>query len=146
MSNTIIMYENGKAVGGEGHPTNADEITFNNEDTDLVSEDVESAIKEVNAKFSSDLSRLKGDILVPVTIATENAFCREIGRRVATIPDNSSVTKSVLWADHNIYSLIATRRSVYIIGLLSCPSSVLSFIYTSTSDTVSGIKITGTAI
>ena len=51
MSNTIIMYENGKAVGGEGHPTNADEITFNNEDTDLVSEEVESAIKEVNAKF-----------------------------------------------------------------------------------------------
>jgi hypothetical protein len=51
MSDTIIMYENGKAVGGEGHPTNADEITFNNEDTDLVSEEVESAIKEVNAKF-----------------------------------------------------------------------------------------------
>lgn len=45
------MYENGKAIGGEGHPTNADEITFNNEDTDLVSEEVESAIKEVNAKF-----------------------------------------------------------------------------------------------
>lgn len=51
MSDTIIMYENGKAVGGEGHPTNADEITFNNEDTDLVSEEVESAIKEVNGKF-----------------------------------------------------------------------------------------------
>lgn len=212
MSDTIIMYENGKAVGGEGHPTNADEITFNNEDTDLVSNKVGSAIKEVNAKLVvkadktdiapvessstasashatgsqfyfngqlvtatvnisiggtivlngnctladsvtkqindviSDVSRLKGDIQVPATITTENAFCREIGRAVATILDNSSVAKSVLWADHNIYSLIATRRSVYITGLLSCQSSVLSFSYTITSDTVSGIKITGTAI
>lgn len=51
MSDTIIMFENGKAVGGEGHPTNADEITFDNTGTDLVSEEVESAIKEVNAKF-----------------------------------------------------------------------------------------------
>lgn len=51
MSDTIIMYENGKAIGGEGHPTNADEITFDNSNTNLVSEEVESAIKEVNAKF-----------------------------------------------------------------------------------------------
>lgn len=93
-----------------------------------------------------DISRLKGDIQIPATITTENAFCREIGRVVATIPNNSSVTKSVLWANHYIYSLIATRRSVYITGLLSCQSSVLSFSYTITSDTVSGIKITGTAI
>ena len=99
----------------------------------------------INDVFS-DISRLKGDIAIPATITTENAFCREIGRTVSTIPDNSSVAKSVLWADHNIYSLIATRRSVYITGLLSCQSSVLSFSYTTTSDTVSGIKITGTAI
>lgn len=61
MSDTIIMYENGKAVGGEGHPTNADEITFDNTGTDLVSEEVESAIKEVNAKFDRGSVSVTGD-------------------------------------------------------------------------------------
>lgn len=51
MSDTIIMYENGKAVGGEGHPTNADDITFDNTGTDIISNKTGSAIKEVNAKF-----------------------------------------------------------------------------------------------
>lgn len=51
MQDAIILYENGKAIGGEGHPTDADDITFDNSNTDLVSENVEGAIKEVNAKF-----------------------------------------------------------------------------------------------
>lgn len=51
----IILYENGKAIGGEGHPTNASDITFDNTGTDLVSENVESAIKEVNAKTQHGL-------------------------------------------------------------------------------------------
>ena len=50
MQDAIILYENGKAIGGEGHPTDADDITFDNTGTDLVSENVEDAIKEVNAK------------------------------------------------------------------------------------------------
>ena len=53
----IIMYENGHPVGGEGHPTDADDITFDNTGTDLVSENVESAIVEVNAK-TSGLTRM----------------------------------------------------------------------------------------
>lgn len=51
MSDTIIMYENGKAVGGEGHPTDADEITFDNTGTDIVANKAGLAIKEVNAKI-----------------------------------------------------------------------------------------------
>lgn len=57
MQDAIIMYENGKAIGGEGHPTNASDITFDNTGTDLVSENVENAIKEVNAK-TSGLTRM----------------------------------------------------------------------------------------
>ena len=48
----ILMYENGNAIGGEGHPTNASDITFDNTGTDLVSENVEDAIVEVNEKYS----------------------------------------------------------------------------------------------
>lgn len=77
MSDTIIMFENGKAVGGEGHPTNADEITFNNEDTGLVSEDVESAIKEVNAKFD------KGSVSVTANgVKTVSALLLELATLV----------------------------------------------------------------
>ena len=57
MQDAIILYENGKAIGGEGHPTDADDITFDNTGTDLVSENVENAIKEVNAK-TSGLTRM----------------------------------------------------------------------------------------
>lgn len=57
MQDAIILYENGKAIGGEGHPTNASDITFDNSNTDLVSENVEGAIKEVNAK-TSGLTRM----------------------------------------------------------------------------------------
>ncbi len=58
MQDAIILYENGKAVGGEGHPTDADDITFNNTGTDIVANKVGSAIKEVNAKSakSADLT------------------------------------------------------------------------------------------
>jgi len=60
MQDAIIMYENGKAIGGEGHPTNASDITFNNSNTDLVSENVEGAIKEVygNSAKSADLTSI----------------------------------------------------------------------------------------
>ena len=75
MSDTIIVYENGKAIGGEGHPTNANEITFNNEDTDLISEETESAIKEVNAKFdkgsvsvTADGVKTFGDLLNEINV------------------------------------------------------------------------------
>lgn len=54
----IILYENGKAIGGEGHPTNASDITFDNTGTDLVSEEVESAIKEVNDKTKHGIVEL----------------------------------------------------------------------------------------
>lgn len=91
MSDTIIMYENGKAVGGEGHPTSADEITFNNEDTDLVSEKVESAIKEVNAKFD------KGSVSVTAngsktyaTLLTELADLVDVSK----ISHNSILTRN----------------------------------------------------
>ena len=66
------MYENGKAIGGEGHPTNADEITFNNEDTDLVSRKVGSAIKEVNAKFDRGSVKITADgVKTYVTLLNE---------------------------------------------------------------------------
>jgi len=58
MQDAIIMYENGKAIGGEGHPTDANDITFDNTGTDLVSEEVESAIKEVNEKTKHGLYEL----------------------------------------------------------------------------------------
>ena len=56
----VIVYENGNAIGGEGHPTDADDITFNNTGTDIVANKVGSAIKEVNAKSakSADLTSI----------------------------------------------------------------------------------------
>lgn len=57
MQDAIILYENGKAIGGEGHPTDADDITFDNAGTDIVANKVGSAIKEVNAK-TSGLTRM----------------------------------------------------------------------------------------
>lgn len=58
MQDAIILYENGKAIGGEGHPTNASDITFDNADTDLVSENVNDAIVEVNEKTKHGLVEL----------------------------------------------------------------------------------------
>ena len=60
MQDAIILYENGKAIGGEGHPTDADDITFNNTGTDIEANKVGSAIKEVNAKSakSADLTSI----------------------------------------------------------------------------------------
>lgn len=60
MQDAIILYENGKAIGGEGHPTNASDITFDNTGTDLVSENVEDAIKEAYGKSakSADLTSI----------------------------------------------------------------------------------------
>lgn len=73
MQDAIIMYENGKAIGGEGHPTDADDITFNNTGTDLVSENVEDAIKEVDAKVN-DIggATLLGTVSSTTTTATVN--------------------------------------------------------------------------
>lgn len=53
MNDAIILYENGKAIGGEGHPTDASDITFENTGTDLVAETVQGAIVEVNGKYNS---------------------------------------------------------------------------------------------
>lgn len=58
MQDAIILYENGKAIGGEGHPTDADDITFDNTGTDIVANKVGSAIKEVNAKTQHGLVEL----------------------------------------------------------------------------------------
>lgn len=55
------MYENGKAIGGEGHPTNASDITFDNTGTDLVSENAEDAIKEVDSKTGTQMTKLWSD-------------------------------------------------------------------------------------
>lgn len=46
----VIVYENGKAIGGEGHPTYARDITFENAGTDLEAEQTNDAIVEVNEK------------------------------------------------------------------------------------------------
>lgn len=56
----VIVYENGNAIGGEGHPTYARDITFENEGTDLVSEQTNDAIVEVNGKKAeaSDLTSI----------------------------------------------------------------------------------------
>lgn len=61
MQDAIIMYENGKAIGGEGHPTNASDITFDNTGTDLVSENAEDAIKEVDSKTGTQMTKLWSD-------------------------------------------------------------------------------------
>lgn len=58
MQDAIILYENGKAIGGEGHPTYARDITFENEGTDLVSEQTNDAIKEVNEKTKHGIVEL----------------------------------------------------------------------------------------
>lgn len=97
MSDTIIMFENGKAVGGEGHPINADEITFNNEDTGLVSEEVESAIKEVNAKFD------KGSVSVTADgVKTYGALFNEL---YALIDPLKVSNNSVIKYNNNFYRL-----------------------------------------
>lgn len=46
----ILVYENGNAIGGEGHPTYARDITFENTGTDLEAETTQAAIVEVNDK------------------------------------------------------------------------------------------------
>ena len=61
MQDAIILYENGKAIGGEGHPTDADDITFDNAGTDIVADKVGSAIKEVNAKFDREYVEVSAD-------------------------------------------------------------------------------------
>lgn len=60
MQDAIILYENGKAIGGEGHPTYARDITFENTGTDLVAETAQAAIVEVNGKSakSADLTSI----------------------------------------------------------------------------------------
>jgi len=101
MSDTIIMFENGKAVGGEGHPTDADEITFNNEDTGLVSEDVESAIKEVNAKTKLEY----------VEVVTDGVKTRSqcLNALYALIDESKLTPKSVIVA----LSMYGTRAIDY---------------------------------
>lgn len=98
MSDTIIVYENGKAVGGEGHPTDADEITFNNVGTDIVANKVGSAIKEVNAKFD------KGSVSVT---ANGNKTNTAMFGELAALLDFSKLTnKSVLRLTNTIYNVM----------------------------------------
>ena len=54
----VIVYENGNAIGGEGHPTYARDITFENEGTDLEAEKVQAAIVEVNDKTKHGIVEL----------------------------------------------------------------------------------------
>ena len=92
MQDAIILYENGKAIGGEGHPTDASDITFDNAGTDLVSEEVESAIKEVNEKASIK-------VLASVTangVKTYKAIFNELYEAVISQVDDVSVAKTVL--------------------------------------------------
>lgn len=70
MSNTIIMFENGKAVGGEGHPTNADEITFDNTGSSLTASNVQGAIDEVVAEIAN--ASLKRAVVSGTTDALGN--------------------------------------------------------------------------
>lgn len=58
MQDAIILYENGKAIGGEGHPTYARDITFENEGTDLEAETTQAAIVEVNEKTKHGIVEL----------------------------------------------------------------------------------------
>jgi hypothetical protein len=103
----IIMYENGKAVGGEGHPTNADDITFDNSNTDLVSENVEDAVKEVNNKYEQK----------SVTVAANGTKTYQQGlNELYALIDQSKVNaKSVL------------RVGTAVLWLYSLPSSFLQF-------------------
>ena len=121
MSDTIIMYENGKAIGGEGHPTNADEITFNNEDTDLVSEEVESAIKEVNAKFD------KGS--VSVTADGTKTMATLLNELFALI-DNSKVTpNATITVGGDVYHVNGRGAAQYYFIKILCDGAAL---YTNT--------------
>ena len=52
-----VHVQNGRIYDGKAEQTHADAITFDNTGTDLVSENVEGAIKEVNAK-TSGLTRM----------------------------------------------------------------------------------------
>lgn len=54
----VIVYENGNAIGGEGHPTYARDITFENEGTDLEAETTQEAIVEVNEKTKHGIMEL----------------------------------------------------------------------------------------
>ncbi len=117
MSNTIIMYENGKAVGGEGHPTNADEITFNNEDTDLVAEEVESAIKEVNAKFD------KGSVSVTADgVKTMGTLLNELFALI----DNTKVSpNATITRDGDVYHVNGRGATQYYFEKILCDGAAL---------------------
>ena len=54
----IQYYEDGKAISGDAPQTKASGITFDNTNSDLVSEDVESAIKEVNNRTKHGIVEL----------------------------------------------------------------------------------------
>lgn len=72
MQDAIILYENGKAIGGEGHPTDADDITFNNTDTDIAANKVGSAIKEINEKTKHGVVELWKNSNISATFAGQS--------------------------------------------------------------------------
>lgn len=113
------MYENGKAIGGEGHPTNADEITFDNTGTDLVSEEVESAIKEVNAKFD------KGS--VSVTADGVKTYRTLLDELYALIDSSKTSNKTVLVVGDELYRLDRIASGVYIFQSSRIHSSYVGF-------------------
>lgn len=98
MQDAIILYENGKAIGGEGHPTNASDITFDNSNTDLVSENVEGAIKEVNEKTKHGIVEL-----------WKSSSSTTFAGQTVTINTNTTILDSVLieiepWASESFGS------------------------------------------
>lgn len=121
MSDTIIMFENGKAVGGEGHPTNADEITFDNTGTDLVSEEVESAIKEVNAKID------RGSVSVTANgVKTMGTLLNELFALI----DNTKVSpNATITLGGDVYHINSRGASQYYFIKILCDGAAL---YTNT--------------
>lgn len=107
MSDTIIMYENGKAIGGEGHPTNADEITFDNTGTDIVANKTGSAIKEVNAKFD------KGRVSVTANGNKTNAAM--FGELAALLDFSKLTENSVLRLTNTIYHVMNINVSTNVV-------------------------------
>lgn len=105
-----------------------------------------SAIPTINTALNNLKGRFEGLIEVPASVTTQKLFCYNVARAVVNMSDGSTVVKNAVWAGQDYYLFVATRWGDTITGILSNRASILSFAYIRSTDSVYGIKITGTAL
>ena len=145
MQDAIIMYENGHPVGGEGHPTDADDITFNNTGTDLVSENVEDAIVEVNERTKHGIVELwkNSDItsnFAGQTIQIQNFDSTKIDALIIAFEESKDEAYGAQWRefDKDVLNTPSTlRRLTY----LNVANTSVSFYARTVTFTLSGTTL-----